>query len=67
MPQKRAELDLTYFTLSDIPENKPLVWPDTIPEWIRKKVVESAEYIARYGSGDAAVSKELDDDDPIPF
>lgn len=74
MTPKKAELDLTYFTLTDIPEGAPLKWPETIPEWIRKKICASTEYLTRYESGAgavnnngaAAVAQALGDDD-IPF
>ncbi len=71
-PKRTAETHPLYFTLSDIPDGSPCVWPPTMPEWLRGDIMKSAEYLTRFEGGshehdshDGAPS--TDEDDTIPF
>jgi hypothetical protein len=75
MAKRAPESPLVYFTLSDIAEGDSLVWPESMPEWVRENVAKSAEYIARFGDGGHSLSDHYDGpppsfamgDDDIPF
>jgi hypothetical protein len=71
-PKRAPDSHPLYFTLSDIPEGAPLVWPPTMPEWIRTTIMKSAEYITRFEGGAHEDDRGFDgdpgpQDDDIPF
>lgn len=69
MPKRSPERPLLYFTLTDVPEGGPLVWPADMPEWMRDKVMKSKEYGERFGGVDPHANDypPAHGDDDIPF
>lgn len=70
MGKRGMETPEVYFTISDIPDGEPVTIPPSVPEFIRKQIEKSFEFVQRSG---AAPHNGHDndppppDDDDIPF
>lgn len=60
MQVRQAENELVLYDI-----DQPI--PQTLPEWVRKKIARSDEHVASNGHGTHAEPPPTDDDDPIPF
>lgn len=72
--KRNPEAHPLYFTLSDIADGAALVWPPTMPEWVRGEIMKSAEYLVRFdgvaGNDNGHDQHDGDpgiQDDDIPF
>ena len=66
IPKREPENAPVYFALDDHPLGMPL--PDTLPEWLRNKIMQSDEWKARDSSGYGRDDGEPPPhDDDIPF
>lgn len=71
MPKKDASQGLVYFSLDDFP--KDVVFPQTMPDWIRAKIMLSDEYIKKQQGGHQPSEEEQANrnsngaDEDVPF
>jgi hypothetical protein len=72
-PKRQAETPRLLFSLDDIADGQPLIWPTNMPQWVRTKIMKSHEYILRFEGGsqdDIDAGHEQappHDDENIPF
>ena len=66
MAKKGNELPHVFFSFDDIPADHPIIFPEGLPDWVRNKIMKSAEYVSRT-SGNGHSAEAAHDDDDIPF